>query len=506
MFSSLFNNKNIHSWTTANVLALFMSWTSYSLFIPLHLLLIPSLSSSTVAAQLLNASSGIYSGLTVTYDNNVVRQYLGIEYARVHRRFDRATPVLRNSDRVIPATAFGPLCKPTAGSCTGNPALNPFGPSCSISYGIFAIKAIPTEQCLFLNVFSPVTKPNSGKKAIFMWIHGGSGQIGTGNLFDGTVLAALGDIIVVTFNFRLNLFGFLSSGDERLEGNLGLYDQALVLDWIYQNAPALGGDVRRITVGGHSAGAPHAYYLGVSPLNRGRIRRLVLQSGSPFNVWSHLKAHDAMEKFNAVANDNACGGVRKFEERLKCLQERDFDIVAEQEHHSYTSANHTNVVITGDFMSRFQENLEQNDTLTDVDILMGATDDEGKNNETTGSVAGQDLSSRYLRRRRTDYDGTGRSRIDYSEQCQFHCDRIEIPVRYATESKLSISKSSRNVSQWKNDQPRCFSRSILGIISIECQSTVLSLWIVIVPCSIIILVLYRTFSSTMITIVSCNNA
>ena len=378
MFSSLLKNKNIHSSRAANVLALFMSWTSYSLLIPLHLLLIPSLLSSTVAAQLLHASSGIYSGLTVNYGNIAVRQYLGIGYARVQRRFDRAEPVLRDSDRILPATAFGPLCKPSAGSCMGNMSFTPF---CAISYGIFTVKAIPAEQCLFLNVFIPVASNKTGKKAIFMWIHGGSGQVGTGNLFDGTVLAALGDIIVVTFNFRLNLFGFLSSGDERLEGNLGLYDQALVLDWIYQNGPAMGGDIRRITVGGHSAGAPHAYYLAVSPLNRGRIRRLLLQSGSPFNIWSHLKARDAMEKFNLVANDNGCGGMRLFEEKLKCLEERHFDVIAEEEHHSYTSANHTNVVISGDFMSRFQENFEQNDTLADVDILMGSTDDEGKKGE-----------------------------------------------------------------------------------------------------------------------------
>ena len=63
-----------------------------------------------------------------------------------------------------------------------------------------------------------------------MYIHGGSGQTGTRNVFDGTILAALDDIIVVTFNFRLHLFGFLSSGDENLENNDGLYDQSMVLD------------------------------------------------------------------------------------------------------------------------------------------------------------------------------------------------------------------------------------------------------------------------------------
>ncbi len=333
---------------------------------------------SIFAVPLLNTSSGIYEGRTVNYNNIIVQQYLGIEYGRIKKRFDRAEPIIRQNDSIINATSLGPLCKPTAGSCSGNSGTSSALTYCSVSYGIFSVKSIPAEQCLFLNVFIPVTIKDKRKKAIFMWIHGGSGQIGTGNVFDGTILAALGDIIIITFNFRLNLFGFLSSGDDRLEGNLGLYDQALVLDWIYQNGDALGGDIRRITVGGHSAGAPHAYYLAVSPLNNGRIRRLLLQSGSPFNVWSHLKARDAMEKFNTVANDNGCGNLTTFDEKLKCLKERDFDSISEYEHNSYTSADHTNVVTAGNFMSQFHEEFQQNDTLADVDILMGSTDDEGK--------------------------------------------------------------------------------------------------------------------------------
>ena len=341
---------------------------------------ISSLFQSINSNRLLNTSSGIYEGRTVKHDGILVQQYLGIEYARIHKRFDRATPITRQNDEIISANYSGTSCKPTAGSCIGQSRNQKTNSYCLINYGIFSIESMPVEQCLFLNVFIPMQNKTSRKKAVFMWIHGGSGQVGSGNLFDGTVFAALGDVIVVTFNFRLNLFGFLSSGDERLEGNLGLYDQALVLDWIYINADALGADRKRITVGGHSAGAPHAYFLAISPLNRGRIRRLILQSGSPFNVWSHLKAHDAMEKFNIVAKDNACGHFRTFNETLTCLREREFDVIEEQEHQSYTSANHTNVVITGDFMSRFQETFEHNDSLTNVDFLIGATDDEGKLN------------------------------------------------------------------------------------------------------------------------------
>ena len=85
-----------------------------------------------------------------------------------------------------------------------------------------------------------------------------------------------------------------------------------------------------------------------------------------------------MERFNLVANDNACGNLTTFNEKLQCLQERDFESIAEHEHHSYTSANHTNVVASGNYMSQFREEFQQNNSLADVDILMGSTDDEGK--------------------------------------------------------------------------------------------------------------------------------
>lgn len=352
-----------------------MSRKVYLMSIFLNLVLFIDL---TLSAALLSTTSGIYKGRTVNFEGISVQQYLGIQYARVERRFQRATPIVRNNDDVKNATSFAPFCKPTAGSCAGSSNSNTSKPFCTITYGVFLAESIPNEQCLFLNVFIPNREKPNRKQALFMWIHGGSGQMGTGNLFDGTILAALGDVIVVTFNFRLNIFGFLSSGDERLEGNLGLYDQALVLDWIYDNANALGVDRSRITVGGHSAGAPHAYYLGASPLNQGRIRRLILQSGSPFNIWSHLKAENAMEKFNLAASDNGCGHLESFTKKLTCLQQKDFNAIAEQEHHSYTSANHTNVVLAGNYMSQYQEKFSGNDPLSDVDVLVGSTDDEGR--------------------------------------------------------------------------------------------------------------------------------
>lgn len=327
--------------------------------------------------NVLKTTSGNYMGRTVNYHHIKIQQYLGIEYGRIKRRFDRAEPIIRQNDSIINATSFGPVCKPTISSCIINSDRYSFKTSCSVNYGIFSLTSSPVEQCLFLNVYIP-SNNRKRKKAIFMWIHGGSGQIGTGNVFDGTILAALGDIIVVTFNFRLNLFGFLSSGDERLEGNFGLYDQSIVLDWIHENGEAIGGDIERIVVGGHSAGAPHAYYLAASPFNKGRIRRLILQSGCPFNIWSHIAAEQALERFNVVAQDNLCDILSTFDEILECLREKDYHLMMEHEHHTYTGAFHTNVVVGGEYMNGFHGSLQSNDPLSHIDILIGSNDDEGK--------------------------------------------------------------------------------------------------------------------------------
>lgn len=311
---------------------------------------------------ILKSSSGIYRGEEVFYQQRKIHRYLGIRYARISERFARAKPLERQSnDSILDGTQLGPICKSS-------------GRNLLVQYGIFSlISPQIDEQCLVLNIFIPID-PKKERKAIFLWIHGGSAQDGSGNLFDGTILSSRGDFIVVTFNYRLNLFGFLSTGDDELEGNLGLYDQALVLDWIEKNCDEFHGDRTRIIVGGHSAGASHAYYLALSPLNRGRIRRLILQSGSPWNHWAFISSIRAKKHFENIASQNGC----RTKNRLKCLKEVDFRSLFERGEPNYNTAEHTNVVLHGDFFREFQRELNGEDRLGDIDLLIGSNDDEGK--------------------------------------------------------------------------------------------------------------------------------
>ena len=160
--------------------------------------LIFSLIVSISSNPILNTTSGVYRGRLVRHENRTVEQFLGIQYAQIPRRFHRARLIEKQNEMMVNATDFGPICKPVHGQCTIASNIT----FCSLTYGIFSVNSLSVEQCLYLNIFKPTSQSNR-KRAIFMWIHGGSGQIGTGNLFDGTILAALGDLIVESLRISL---------------------------------------------------------------------------------------------------------------------------------------------------------------------------------------------------------------------------------------------------------------------------------------------------------------
>ncbi|XP_070551782.1 carboxylesterase 5A-like isoform X2 [Ptychodera flava] len=133
-----------------------------------------------------------------------------------------------------------------------------------------------------------------------VWIHGGAFFMGSGGThYDGTALAALGDVILVAINYRLGPFGFLSTGDEHATGNYGLLDQVLALQWVQDNIAAFV--LRRLQSDdiGESAGAMSSEHLVLSPLTDGLFHRAILQSGTAslpgyFNTnvaWQNKIAH-----------------------------------------------------------------------------------------------------------------------------------------------------------------------------------------------------------------------
>ncbi len=152
-----------------------------------------------------------------------------------------------------------------------------------------------SEDCLFLNVFAPAAPP-AAPRPVIVWLHGGGFRSGSAfqTDFDGGLLAERGDVVVVTVNYRLGVFGYLELGelDPSLKGsgNNGLLDQMAALRWVRANAAAFGGDPGQITVAGESAGAISIGAMLAGERPQDLFRRAVLQSGSGYLVHSRLQS------------------------------------------------------------------------------------------------------------------------------------------------------------------------------------------------------------------------
>jgi hypothetical protein len=152
------------------------------------------------------ASTGIYRGKRIKYRNNrYIDQFLGIYYAEIPQSLKK--PLKKHFNYSLQnATKFSPYCMQSL-LMTEN-----------LSYGSFIMQNNFNDNCLSLNIYRADLRYGEKRKAIMLFSHGGSNQIGGGSLFDGSILASEGDIIVITMNFRLNYHGFLSSGDDRVKG------------------------------------------------------------------------------------------------------------------------------------------------------------------------------------------------------------------------------------------------------------------------------------------------
>ncbi|XP_025744841.1 carboxylesterase 3 isoform X2 [Callorhinus ursinus] len=136
-----------------------------------------------------------------------------------------------------------------------------------------------SEDCLILNIYSPAEATAGARRPVMVWIHGGALVAGAATSQDGSALAAYGDVVVVTVQYRLGFLGFLSTGDEHAPGNWGFLDVVAALKWVQGNISPFGGDLNSVTILGASAGACIVSALVLSPLAAGLFHRAIAQSG-----------------------------------------------------------------------------------------------------------------------------------------------------------------------------------------------------------------------------------
>ncbi len=152
---------------------------------------------------------------------------------------------------------------------------------------LYSVEQAVSEDCLYLNVWTPA-KAGSDKLPVMVWVYGGSNITGSGSdvRFEGADLTKKG-VVVVTFNYRGGIFGWLAhpdltkeSGNLKFSGNYGLLDQIAALKWVQKNIAAFGGEPNNVTLFGQSAGSRNISLLTVSPLAKGLFHRAIAESTS----------------------------------------------------------------------------------------------------------------------------------------------------------------------------------------------------------------------------------
>jgi len=177
---------------------------------------------------------------------------------------------------------------PPAAKWDGVRKADAFGRACLQINQAIANLPTPSEDCLYLNVWTPATRADE-RRPVMVWIHGGGFTAGTPpeRLYHGEAIARKG-VVVVSLAYRLGVFGFLAhpalsaESDMRVSGNYGLLDMIAGLQWVKKNIAAFGGDPGRVTIFGESAGGIAVSQLCASPLAKGLFQAAISQSGGSF--------------------------------------------------------------------------------------------------------------------------------------------------------------------------------------------------------------------------------
>ncbi|CAD6208579.1 GSCOCT00010567001.2-RA-CDS [Cotesia congregata] len=176
-----------------------------------------------------------------------------------------------------------------------------FGNSCT-QFDRYSKKVLGSENCLFLNVYTTNLTPQE-PRAVMFWIHSSAFAIWSGNddKFGPDYLVQK-DVILVTINYRLDIFGFLNLDDESVPGNQGLKDTMMALKWVQQNIGKFGGNPNSVTIFGQSSGSAMVHYLTLSPLTQGLFNKAILQSSVASNPRSYVSypMKDAAEQVSGI--------------------------------------------------------------------------------------------------------------------------------------------------------------------------------------------------------------
>ncbi|XP_067392544.1 neuroligin-1 [Emydura macquarii macquarii] len=364
---------------------------------------------------------GKIKGIKKELNNEIlgpVIQFLGVPYAAPpvgERRFQPPEPPLPWSD-VKNATQFAPVCPQNIIEGRLPEVMLPVWFTNNLDV-VSTYVQDQNEDCLYLNIYvptedvkriskecarkpgkkicrkgGPLTKKQTddlgdndgaededirdsgGPKPVMVYIHGGSYMEGTGNLYDGSVLASYGNVIVITVNYRLGVLGFLSTGDQAAKGNYGLLDLIQALRWTSENIGFFGGDPLRITVFGSGAGGSCVNLLTLSHYSEGLFQRAIAQSGTALSSWA--VSFQPAKYARMLATKVGCN-MSDTVELVECLQKKPYRELVDQDIQPARYHIAFGPVIDGDVIPDDPQILMEQGEFLNYDIMLGVNQGEG---------------------------------------------------------------------------------------------------------------------------------
>ncbi|XP_014794337.1 PREDICTED: neuroligin-1 isoform X3 [Calidris pugnax] len=336
-----------------------------------------------------------------------VIQFLGVPYAAPptgERRFQPPEPPSPWAD-IKNTTQFAPVCPQNIIEGRLPEVMLPVWFTNNLDV-VSTYVQDQNEDCLYLNIYvptedGPLTKKQTddlgdndgaededirdsgGPKPVMVYIHGGSYMEGTGNLYDGSVLASYGNVIVITVNYRLGVLGFLSTGDQAAKGNYGLLDLIQALRWTSENIGFFGGDPLRITVFGSGAGGSCVNLLTLSHYSEGNrwsnstkglFQRAIAQSGTALSSWA--VSFQPAKYARMLATKVGCN-MSDTVELVECLQKKPYRELVDQDIQPARYHIAFGPVIDGDVIPDDPQILMEQGEFLNYDIMLGVNQGEG---------------------------------------------------------------------------------------------------------------------------------
>ncbi|XP_078688679.1 pyrethroid hydrolase Ces2a-like [Branchiostoma floridae x Branchiostoma belcheri] len=298
----------------------------------------------------------VRGNVTAAAGGKQVQVYLGVPYARGPVGDRRFKPPERPETSYPVRNAYrpGPACPQPA-----NPATDTVGDS---------------EDCLYLNIWVPHKgSSRSVSYPVVVFVHGGDFMFGTGSAYDGSLLAATQNIVVVTINYRLGVLGFLSAGDRGLLGNYGIRDQMMALQWVKTNIGYFGGSGSDVTLFGHQTGADCAAILLLSPMAKGLFKRVILSGSSPLRPLLLRSADDMRRESYQLAVTLNCGGYDNAAGIADCLRKLKYQVFLQREADGSVPGSTLTPVLDGQVVPAFPDAMLRRMQVNGEACLLGFT-------------------------------------------------------------------------------------------------------------------------------------